>query len=40
MSSMFDGCRNLTELNLTNFNTNKVTNMSYMFSGCSSLTYK
>ena len=27
----------LQELNLSNFNTNNVTNMSDMFSGCSSL---
>ena len=34
---MFDGCSSLKELNLNNFNTNNVTNMSYMFYGCSSL---
>ena len=34
---MFDGCSSLKELNLNNFNTNNVTNMSYMFDGCSSL---
>ena len=34
---MFDGCSPLKELNLTNFNTNNVTNMSSMFDGCSSL---
>ena len=34
---MFHGCSSLKELNLTNFNTNNVTNMSYMFSWCSSL---
>ena len=37
MSYIFRDCRKLKELNLSNFNTNNVTNMSYMFSGCSSL---
>ena len=32
---MFSGCSSLKELNLSNFNTNNVTNMSYMFSRCS-----
>ena len=32
---MFNGCSSLKELNLSNFNTNNVTNMEYMFSGCS-----
>jgi len=35
---MFSGCSSLTSLNLSNFNTNNVTNMSYMFFNCSSLT--
>ena len=34
---MFCGCSSLKGLNLTNFNTNNVTNMGGMFSGCSSL---
>ena len=34
---MFRGCSSLKELNLNNFNTNNVTDMSYMFYGCSSL---
>ena len=34
---MFCGCSSLKELNLNNFNTNNVTNMSDMFYGCSSL---
>ena len=34
MSGMFNECSSLTELNLSNFNTNKVTNMSNMFNGC------
>ena len=37
MCRMFYGCSSLIELNLSNFNTNKVTNMSYMFYRCSSL---
>ena len=32
---MFSGCSSLKELNLSNFNTNNVTNMDYLFSGCS-----
>ena len=32
---MFYGCSSLKELNLFTFNTNKVINMSHMFSGCS-----
>ena len=32
---MFSGCSSLKELNLNNFNTNNVTNMSCMFNGCS-----
>ena len=35
MRRMFDGCSSLKELNLSNFNTNNVTNMRRMFSGCS-----
>ena len=34
---MFIGCSSLKELNLINFNTNNVTNMSCMFFECSSL---
>ena len=34
---MFFGCSSLKELNLSNFNTNKVTDMRSMFSDCSSL---
>ena len=38
MSDMFNNCSSkLEELNLTSFDTNKVTNMSTMFCGCSSL---
>ena len=35
MSFMFCDCSSLKELNLNNFNTNNVTNMSCMFSYCS-----
>jgi len=41
MNSMFSGCENLTNLSFNsefNFNTSKVTNMSYMFYNCKSLT--
>ena len=38
MSDMFSKCSSLINLNLSNFNTNNVTNMSYMFFNCSSLT--
>ena len=34
MSYMFCGCSSLKELNLNNFNTINVTNMSYMFGDC------
>ena len=35
---MFRGCPSLTNIDLSNFNTNNVTNMSDMIYGCSSLT--
>ena len=35
---MFFECSSLTNINLSNFDTNNVTNMEHMFSGCSSLT--
>ena len=38
MSFMFEGCSALKSLDLTNFNTANVTNMSNMFKGCSALT--
>ena len=34
MSNMFRDCSSLKELNISNFNTNKVIDMSYMFSEC------
>ena len=38
MSSMFYDCYSLTNLNLSNFNTQNVTKMLRMFRNCSSLT--
>ena len=35
---MFRGCSNVTEIDLSNFDTSKVTNMGYMFAYCSQLT--
>ena len=35
---MFSECSNLTNLDVSNFNTSNVTSMSEMFSGCSNLT--
>ena len=35
---MFFGCTSITNINLSNFNTNNVTNMSDMFFECSPLT--
>ena len=35
---MFDGCQNLTSLNLFNFNTENVKYMNSMFYGCQNLT--
>ena len=37
MDSMFSGCSSLKELNLSNFNSNNVTDMYCMFDRCSSL---
>ena len=37
MASMFNSCTGLTSLDLSSFNTSKVTNMSYMFNGCTNL---
>ena len=36
--NMFLECSNITEIDLSNFNTSQVTNMNSMFFGCSSLT--
>ena len=38
MSGMFNGFNSLTKIDLSNFNTQNVTNMRYIFSGCNSLT--
>ena len=38
MNYMFSGCSSLTSLDVTHFNTEKVTNMGNMFYSCSSLT--
>ena len=38
MTAMFDGCSDLTSLDVSHFNTQNVTNMTAMFSGCSGLT--
>ena len=38
MSEIFRNCSSLTSLNLSNFNTNNVNNMSEMLYNCSSLT--
>ena len=35
---MFEGCSSLTNINLSNFNTQNINDMSGMFRGCSSLT--
>ena len=35
---MFEGCSALQTLDLSNFNTQNVTDMSWMFSGCKALT--
>ena len=37
MKGMFYGCVSLKEINLSNFNTDNVTNMEEMFYGCESL---
>ncbi|EME8074877.1 BspA family leucine-rich repeat surface protein, partial [Enterococcus faecium] len=38
MYCMFYGCRNLTSLDVSHFDTSNVTNMYYMFYNCSGLT--
>ena len=39
MYGMFSECINLVNLDLSNFNTNNVINMSVMFNACESLKY-
>ena len=38
MSRMFEGGKSLRTLDLSNFDTSKVTDMEEMFDGCESLT--
>ena len=38
MSNMFNDCSNLINLDISNFNTNKVEDMKAMFQNCSKLT--
>ena len=38
MTCMFTGCRSLTSLNLSNWDTSQVTGMGGMFMGCMGLT--
>ena len=35
MRCMFSGCSSLEELNISHFNTKNVTDIIFMFSGCS-----
>ena len=37
MARMFEGCKSLANLNLSNFNTQMINNMFKMFKGCKSL---
>ena len=38
MIYMFDGCRSLTELDVSGFDTRNVVDMGYLFRDCDSLT--
>ena len=38
MNEMFNGCNNLTSIDVSGFDTHNVTNMSLMFDGCGNLT--
>ena len=38
MSGMFTSCKSLTSIDVSSFNTSKVTNMNIMFQGCTTLT--
>ena len=40
MNGMFYGCSSLKDINLSNFNTQNVTDMNDMFSKCYSLSKK
>ena len=35
---MFNGCSLLETIDVSNFDTTKVTNMNYMFNGCEKVT--
>ena len=37
MSYMFNGCKLLIKINLSNFNTNNLKDMSFMFNHCETL---
>ena len=37
-SHIFEGCKSLKEINITNFNNEREKDINYMFSGCSSIT--
>ena len=37
MNSMFEECSSLREIDLSNFNANKLINKKFMFNGCSTL---
>ena len=37
-ANMFRDCKNITRINLTDFDTSNAASMAYMFSGCSSLS--
>ena len=39
MMGLFENCNSLKKLNISNFKTDEVTNMSYMFSFCTILEY-
>ena len=40
MEKMFFDCKQLENLNISMFNTKKVTNMAQMFQGCSKLSFE
>ena len=39
MECLFSNCKSLTNINLSNFDTQKVTSITYLFQGCKSLKY-
>ena len=39
MKGIFDNCRSLTSIDISNFINNNDAQMEYMFFGCNSLTY-